>query len=191
MKAKKERPIAERSMFSWVLKGGIPLQLVLLLLIFALVILRVVPLELQKRIVNDILSTNKFSLLVTYCLIYFGAVILASGSKFLINWVQTLIGERALTEMRRELYRHILRLPLSFFRTTRPGSVVTSLVNELSIAGNFVGMAISIPLSNILTLFAFAAYLIWLNPLLGIVTLSIYPVALFVIPKVSKWSEQG
>jgi hypothetical protein len=36
-------------------------------------------------------------------------------------------------------------------------------VNELSASGNFVGMAVAIPLSNILTLLAFAVYLIWLN----------------------------
>lgn len=181
----------QRSMFSWVLRGKISYQILLLFLILGLVFLRVLPLELQKRIVNDVLSVNNFSLLIIYCLIYLGAVLLASGLKFAINWVQTLIGQRALTEMRRELYRHILRLPLSFFRKTQPGSVVTSLVNELASAGNFVGMAVAIPFSNILTLVAFAVYLIWLNPLLGVVTLSIYPIALFVVPKVQKGANKA
>jgi len=153
--------------------------------------LRVLPLEIQKRIVNEVLSVNNFSLLIIYCSIYLGAVVLASGLKFAINWVQTLIGQQALTEMRRELYRHILRLPLSFFRKTQPGSVVTSLVNELASAGNFVGMAIAIPFSNLLTLAAFAAYLLWLNPLLAIVTLSIYPVALFVVPRVQGYANKA
>ena len=178
---KNDLPIVKRSMFSWVLRGKISYQILLFFLILGLVFLRVLPLEIQKRIVNDVLSVNNFSLLIIYCLIYLGAVLLASGLKFAINWVQTLIGQRALTEMRRELYRHILRLPLSFFRKTQPGSVVTSLVNELATAGNFVGMAVAIPFSNILTLAAFAVYLIWLNPLLGVVTLSIYPIALFVV----------
>ena len=33
--------------------------------------------------------------------------------------------------MRDELYRHILRLPLQFFRQTQPGTVMTSLMAEL------------------------------------------------------------
>ena len=191
MADKQERPIFKRSIFSWILRGDVSLQVVLLLLILAMVFLRVVPLEIQKRIVNDVLSENNLSMLVTYCSIYFGAVVLASSLKFLTNWVQTIIGQRALTEMRSELYRHILRLPLSFFRKTQPGSVVTSLVTELATAGNFIGMAIAIPLSNLLTLVAFAIYLIWLNPLLGVVTLSIYPIALFVVPKVQSGANKA
>ncbi len=108
-----------------------------------------------------------------------------------MNGLQAVIGQRAMTDMRRELYNHILRLPLSFFRKNQPGTVVTSLVNELSTAGNFVGMAIAVPLSNILTLVAFAVYLIWLNPLLGIVTLSIYPIAIFIVPLAQRGANKA
>ncbi len=175
-------PIVKRTLFSWVLSGKLSLQFLLLLIILVIVFLRVLPLEIQKRIVNDVLSLKNSTLLLNYCMIYLGAVLLASGLKYAINGLQTLVGQRAMTDMRRELYSHILRLPLSFFRKTHPGSVSSSLINELAPSANFVGMAVAVPVSNILTLIAFAIYLIWLNPLLGIVTLSIYPIALFVIP---------
>ena len=64
--------------------------------------------------------------------------------------------------------------------------MVASLVTELAASANFVGAAVAVPLSNILTLVAIGAYLIWLNTLLGIVTLSIYPIALFVVPLVQR-----
>ena len=191
MADKKELPIIQRSLFSWVLGGKISYQLLLLVFILAIVFLRVLPLEIQKRIVNDVIGAGNFTLLVTYCLIYLSAVLLASALKLAINWLQTLIGQRALTDMRREMYRHILRLPLSFFRKTQPGVVVSSLVIELASAGNFVGMAVAVPLSNILTLLAFAVYLIWLNPLLGITTLAIYPIVLFVVPLVQRGANKA
>jgi ABC-type bacteriocin/lantibiotic exporter with double-glycine peptidase domain len=191
MISKKELPIINRSLFSWVLSGKIWHQLLLLFIILASVFLRVLPLEIQKRIVNDVIGAGNFTLLVTYCLIYLGAVLLTSALKLAINWLQTLIGQRALTDMRREMYRHILRLPLSFFRKTQPGVVVSSLVIELAAAGNFVGMAIAVPLSNILTLLAFAVYLIWLNPLLGITTLAIYPIVLFVVPLIQRGANKA
>jgi ABC-type multidrug transport system fused ATPase/permease subunit len=43
-------------------------------------------------------------------------------------------------------------------------------------------MAVAAPVTNILTLLAFAAYLFWLNWLLALVSLSIYPIVLFIIP---------
>jgi hypothetical protein len=46
-------PIVNRSLFSWVFAGNLKLQLLLLLIVVVAVIARVVPLEMQKRIVNE------------------------------------------------------------------------------------------------------------------------------------------
>ena len=182
----KEVPIYKRSLYSWVFTTSVPLQILLVVLIFGVVFLRVLPLEIQKRIVNDVLAVGDVSQLLIYCLIFLLAVVFSSLLKLAVNGLQTVIGQRALTDMRRELYQHILRLPLSFFRKTPTGTVVASLVTELAASANFVGAAIAIPLSNVMTLVAIGAYLIWLNALLGIVTLSIYPIALFVVPLVQR-----
>ena len=88
--------------------------------------------------------------------------------------------------MRKALYHYILTLPLGFFRNTQPGSVVNSLVTELAMPGNFVGMAVSAPVTNILTLLAFAVYLFFLNPLLAAVSFSIYPIVVFLVPVLQK-----
>jgi len=182
MARNKKQPIVKRSLISWVKETSWKLQLLLLLIILFLVFLRVLPLEIQKRLINEVLSQKNTQLLVYYCLIYLGAVVCASLLKFTMNALQTHIGQRVMTDMRRELYSHILKLPLSVFRRIQAGSVSSSIITELAPTSNFVGMAVSVPLSNILTLVAFAVYLIWLNPLLGVITLSIYPIALFVIP---------
>jgi len=136
----------------------------------------------QKRIVNEAIKLRKIDLLLLYCGMYLAAVVAANVLKYLINIIQTLISERATAGMRKELYHHILTLPLTFFRTTQPGTVVNALVAELPIPGNFVGMAIAVPLTNALTLLAFAAYLFWLNPLLAAISLSIYPIVIFLVP---------
>ncbi|NNK13947.1 MAG: ABC transporter ATP-binding protein, partial [Desulfofustis sp.] len=186
MTAKIDLPIYKRSLFYWVRQTKLSLQLLLVVLILGLVFLRVLPLEIQKRIVNEVLAVGDVNQLVVYCLIFLLAVVLSNILKLAVNGLQTIIGQSALTDMRRELYQHILRLPLSFFRKTPTGTVVASLVTELAASANFVGAAVAIPLSNILTLVAIGVYLIWLNTLLGIVTLSIYPIALFVVPLVQR-----
>lgn len=186
MNLKRDLPVHRRSLYSWVFSGNWYLQVVLILVILALVFLRVLPLEIQKRIVNDVLALGDVHQLVIYCLIYLLAVLFSSVLKMVVNGLQTIIGQRALTDMRKALYQHILRLPLSFFRKTAPGTVVASLVTELAASANFVGAAVAVPLSNVLTLIAIGAYLIWLNTLLGIVTLSIYPIALLVVPLVQR-----
>ncbi len=180
------KSIVKRSMLSWIFTENHKLKMLLTLTVIVVVLIRVIPLELQKRIVNQAISVKAFDLLLIYCGFYLLAVVIAGALKYLISYLQTIIGQRALTAMRQELYRHMLRLPLGFFRKTQPGMVVQSFASELATAGDFVGLAAAVPLTSVLSLVAFTAYLLWLNPLLAAVSFAIYPLALFVLPMLQR-----
>ncbi len=188
---KPSSPVTEKSLLYWAFSGNLKLQLMLMLVIILIVFARVVPLEMQKRIINDSIALQNLQGLFVYCGIYILAITVASALKLAINYLQAVIGERAMTAMRKALYNHILTLPLNFFRTTQPGTVVSSLMTELSTAGNFAGMAFAVPVSNILTLFAFTGYLIWLNTKLALATLIIYPVVVLIIPVLQKKANRA
>jgi len=178
--------IIDKPLLAWIFAGNKKLKLLLLLTVLVTVVMRVAPLEMQKRIVNQAIKLKAFDLLLIYCGLYLAAVIIAGGLKFLIAYLQTIIGQRALTDMRKDLYRHMLSLPLSFFRKTQPGMVVQSFSSELATVGDFVGTAVAVPLISALSLIAFTAYLLWLNPLLAVVSFSIYPFSLFVLPMLQR-----
>jgi len=180
--AKESPPVVGKSLTSWIFSQNRWLQLLLVTTAILAVFANVLPLEMQKRIVNDAINLQKFDLLVFYCGIYLASVAAASILKYVINILQNIIGQRTIADMRNELYGHVLTIPLSFYRKTQPGLVVAALTTELATAGDFVGMAIAIPATNLLMLLAFAGYLFWLNPLLAAVTLSIYPVVLVLVP---------
>ncbi|MBW2479295.1 MAG: ABC transporter ATP-binding protein/permease [Deltaproteobacteria bacterium] len=180
--AKSEPPIVKRSLFSWIFAGNLKYQILLLIVIIVMVGARVLPLEMQKRVINEAVKLRNLDLLLMYCGIYLAAVVFFSLLKYVTNVIQTLISQRTTARMRKALYHHILTLPLNFFRKTQPGTVVNALTNELTLPGNFVGMAVASPVTNLLTLLAFAVYLFWLNPLLAAVSLSIYPIVVFLIP---------
>lgn len=184
--SKSRGPIVKRPLLSWIYAGNLKLHLLLLITVVVAVFARVVPIEMQKRIVNEAIEQKSLDLLLFYCAVYFAAFATASGLKFFINALQTTIGQNTLADMRRQLYEHILRLPQAFFRKTQSGLIVSSMTTELATAGDFVGMAVAVPLANLLTLLVFAAYLFWLNPLLALVSFSIYPVVLFLVPKLQK-----
>ncbi|MBW2410672.1 MAG: ABC transporter ATP-binding protein, partial [Deltaproteobacteria bacterium] len=191
MMKKAKVSIVKKPLLAWVFKGNQKLKLLLLLTVVVAVIIRVAPLELQKRIVNQAINLKAFELLLIYCSIYLVAVVIAGGLKYWIAYLQTVIGQRALTDMRKDLYRHVLSLPLSFFRKTQPGMVVQTFASELATAGDFIGMAVAIPLVSVLSLIAFTAYLLWLNPLLAIVSFSIYPFSLFVLPALQRRANRA
>ncbi|MEN6308238.1 MAG: ABC transporter transmembrane domain-containing protein, partial [Anaerohalosphaeraceae bacterium] len=173
----------------WVKSSNLKLQGLLLLIILVTVGARVLPLEMQKRIVNEAIRLREVELLLLYCAAYIVAVFLASGLKFLVNIIQTRIGQQALAQMRKQLYSHILTLPLSFFQKASPGMVVSSLVTELAAAGEFVGQSVAVPVGNTLTLLAFMGYMFYLEPLLAILSVSMYPIAVFLVPLLQRKSN--
>ena len=183
--------ITRRPLLWWVKSSNLKLQVLLLLIILITVGAKVLPIAMQKRIVDEAIRFRRIDLLLLYCAAYIFAVLTATGLKFLINLFQTRIGQEALARMRKELYLHILTLPLEFFQKSSPGMVVSSLVTELATAGDFVREAIAVPLSNMLTLLAFAVYMFYLNPLLAILSISTYPIALLLIPIVQRKSNEA
>ena len=189
--AKPPPSIVKRSIYSWIMGPNTKLQLVVLVLIAVTVFARVLPLEMQKRIINEAIRLRQVDLLIRYCAIYLASVLVASGLKYLITVLQVMISQRTLTRMRKDLFAHIISLPLGFFRNTQPGLVVSSLVSELTLPANFVGMAVAVPVINLLTLVAFAVYLFFLNAWLAALSLSIYPVVVFLVPLLQRKANQA
>ena len=143
---------------------------------------RVFPLEMQKRIVNEAIHLRDEQLLFLYCGLYIGAVTIASLLKYIINIVQTIIGQKILVELRKELYHHILQLPLQFYRKMQPGTVISAMTAELNSIGFFLGGALAIPVTSILTFLVFLGFMYSLSPLLALLSMSVYPFELIVIP---------
>ena len=65
--AESEPSIVKRSIFSWIMPGNVKLQLLLLLIIGVMIFARVLPLEMQKRIVNEAIKLQSIDLLLMYC----------------------------------------------------------------------------------------------------------------------------
>lgn len=178
--------ISKKPLFAWVFERYIGLQVLLFVMILSTIFFRVFPLEMQKRIVNLAIASRRINLLILYSGLFIGAVVLAGILKYLINLLQGYIAQKILLDMRARLYDHILTLPLSFFRRTPAGMVITSLTSELSVIGEFLGGAIAVPVINILTLLAFAGYLAYLSPLLAAASFAIYPLEIVIIPLLQK-----
>ena len=183
--------VTKRTLYSWVLEKNVRWQVLLVLLVVLTVGARVVPLEMQKRIINKAIGLGDFDLLLLYSMLFLASVLLASALKFAINLLQAYIGQRTLKRMRTDLYAHILSLPISFFRTIQPGQVVNALINELATISGFVGSAVSVPLINVFTLLAMGGYLFYLNPLLAGLSFVLYPLQIFIIPKLQQRGNEA
>ena len=92
-----------RNIFRYVLETSALHQLFLLLLTVGVFLLEVVPLELQRRIVNDLVKHRDFWLVIVLCAVYAGTVLVQGRTKLVLNVYRSWVGERATRDLRRRV----------------------------------------------------------------------------------------
>ena len=96
-----------RSIFRYVLGTSGLHQLLLLALTVSVFLLEVVPLELQRRIVNDLVKHRPYSWVVGLCVVYAGTVLVQGGTKLALNIYRGWVGERAKRDLRRRVHTFV------------------------------------------------------------------------------------
>src|SRR5438445_9721246 len=92
------------SVFRYVLATSALHQLVLLALTVSVFLLEIVPLELQRRIVNDLVKSRPYGWVVMLCAAYAGVVLVQGGTKLVLNVYRSWVGERAVRDLRRRIH---------------------------------------------------------------------------------------
>jgi len=109
-----------------------------------------------------------------------GLTIVAYIGSFLTNWAQfqvmTRVGQQMLRKMRGDMFRHIQRLPLTYFDRVPSGVVVSRLVNDVQTVNELLGNGIIQAISDVLTLTFTLAVMVLLAPNLALVTFAVMPV---------------
>jgi hypothetical protein len=147
-----------RNIFRYVLATSGWHQLVLVLLTVAVFLLEVVPLELQRRIVDDLVKHREFWFIVSLAAVYAGTVLVQGGTKLALNVYRSWVGERAIRDLRRRV--HVLVSSTSAVSSTSEaeGIQASMIVAEVELIGSFVGASLSEPLLQGGILFSVLAY---------------------------------
>lgn len=148
---------------------------------------------------------------------YVGDEVFQKGNYALLNWIALAIGistliqgltgfavsqilgvaaQRAITEMRKNVQRHIERLPISYFDSTQSGQLISRIMNDAEGIRNLVGTGLGQILGSIVTATIAIAVLFYLNWLLTSATLAVllvFGAALFYAFKVLRpvFRERG
>jgi ABC-type multidrug transport system fused ATPase/permease subunit len=93
---------------------------------------------------------------------------------FLINWV----GQRALQDLRIELFQHLQRLSIGFYSRNKAGVLISRLTNDVQALDQLVTDGISTLFSATLTLVGTAVILVLLDAHLAMITFLTFPVLL-------------
>jgi ABC-type multidrug transport system fused ATPase/permease subunit len=102
-------------------------------------------------------------------LIYWGA---SYAQTYLVGWV----GQRALQDLRIQLFAHLQTLSVSFYSRRQAGAIVSRLTNDVEALDALVSDGVVTLFGSSLTLIGTAAILFWLDVKLALLTCLIFPV---------------
>jgi ABC-type bacteriocin/lantibiotic exporter with double-glycine peptidase domain len=163
-------------------------QIWLVLLSSVVFPLTMVPLELQRRIVNNAIGKADLRLLWVLCVVYAGVVLTQGCLKYVMNVYREIVGERAVRSMRRHLYQAIHGGSRSAESREQAdpdsGSKVSMAVAEVEPLGGFVGESISVPLVQAGAFLSVLGYMLWVEPRIAAASLVLYSPQIYVIPKI-------
>ncbi|MGY3294751.1 ABC-type multidrug transport system fused ATPase/permease subunit [Bradyrhizobium sp. LM3.6] len=136
-----------------------------------------------RRMIDFGLTPEGIALINSYFSVMIAVVaVLALASAARYYLVMT-IGERIVTDLRRDVFAHLLSLSPAFFDSARSGELVSRLTADTTQIKSAVGASVSIALRNLMMFFGAAAMMVFTSPRLsGFVLLAI---PLIVLPLVA------
>ena len=125
-----------------------------------------------------IFDSGSYKDLIWVCLAVFIIFSVRAVMSFLIPTISAKLSTAALFELRRDLAKHVLHLPQSYFDAKSTGDLILRMVNQVQQLSTFVGQASVKALRDLATVIIVSSYLIYKNVYL-------FSIAVIVIPLIA------
>jgi ABC-type multidrug transport system fused ATPase/permease subunit len=135
---------------------------------------------------NFTFGGSQTTFLVILCVFFLFLVIVNNGLKYHINTSKGRTAERLLRRLRYSLFSRVLRFPLSHFKRTSQGEVISMITAESEPIGAFFVGAVVDPVFLSGQLIVAIGFIIVQDPLLGLAAAALYPVQIYIVPRLQK-----
>jgi ABC-type multidrug transport system fused ATPase/permease subunit len=136
------------------------------------------PPYLAGRAIDEGIKQQDMSALTVIVIAFVAAAVLNWGATYLQTYLINWVGQRALQDLRVELFEHLQRLSIGFYSRNRAGVLISRLTNDVQALDQLVTEGISTLFSATLTLVGTAVILVVLDPGLALITFLTFPVLL-------------
>jgi len=171
-----------KDLYRYIWKVSARDQVLLSLLAVVLFLIELVPLELQRRIVNGAVDGRGWEFVGTLCLVYAGVAFLHGGLKLAMNVYRGSVSEAANKRLRLQMNPSATAASASAAAPGEEGVKISMIVSEVESVGGFVGSSFSEPLLNGGMLLSIFGYMVFTQPWMALVALLIFCPQLLFIP---------
>lgn len=171
-----------KDLYRYIWKVSGKRQVLLSLLAAGLFLVQLVPLELQRRIINDATARADFHAIAWLCAAYVLAVLVQGGLKLGINVYRGSVTEEANQRLRLETNTAAKPGQSAPEPGQEGGVAISIIVSEVEVVGGFIGSSFSEPVLNGGILLSVLGYMLYTQPLLALVAVGLFVPQFLFIP---------
>jgi subfamily B ATP-binding cassette protein MsbA len=127
----------------------------------------------SKFLIDDVIGKHRYDLLPLLALAAGIATLIDAGTSFALSQILGVAAQRAITEMRRGVHAHVMRLPVSYFDSTQTGVLISRIMTDAEGIRNLVGTGLVQLTGSMVTGVLALGVLFYINWKLTLVTLAV------------------
>ena len=124
-----------------------------------------------KYFMDDVVGKQHWELLPKLAMAVGAATLVDSITSFSLSQVLGVAAQRAITEMRKDVEAHVMRLPVRYFDSTKTGVLISRIMTDAEGIRNLVGSGLVQLVGSVLTALLALCVLLYLNWKLTAVTI--------------------
>src|SRR5438105_11307001 len=117
----------------------------------------------SKFLIDDVIGKGRAQLLMPLAGAAALATLIQAATGFANSQVVSIAAQRAITEMRKRVQDHVLRLPTSYFDSTKTGVLISRVMSDAEGVRNIVGTGLIQLVGSLITAGFALGILFWLN----------------------------
>jgi subfamily B ATP-binding cassette protein MsbA len=117
----------------------------------------------SRFLVDEVITRRHVSLLAPLAAAIVAATLVQASTSLALSRVLGVAAQRAITDIRRELQRKVLHLPVAFFDATRSGNLITRIMTDPEGLRSLMGTGLVQLAGSVFTALLALVVLLWLN----------------------------
>ena len=125
----------------------------------------------SKWLIDEVIGKQRVDLLPPLALAAGVATVIQAVTSFGLSQILGVAAQRAITDMRKRVQAHVMRLPIRYFDSTQTGVLISRIMSDADGIRNLVGTGLVQLVGGFVTALMGMAVLFWLNWRLTTITL--------------------
>jgi ATP-binding cassette subfamily B multidrug efflux pump len=146
---------------------------------------------LMGRAIDQFITPKQTSGLGEIALLMFLVYLFNNMFQAFANWVMSNVSQRALKQMRKDLFEHLQDLPLSFYDRNSSGELMSRLTNDIDAINQAVSQNVTSLIASVLSMAGIVIAMFLLDYWLALASLLVVPIMFLFTNFVARYTRRG